>query len=76
FVLGRGSWLSVGKLIDGYLEEIARDPNFSLASFINLSQSIPDFARPVHDGLYKAIDMYLKVSFPLIHANSIDLLKF
>ncbi|XWS17872.1 hypothetical protein CRYUN_Cryun33cG0105800 [Craigia yunnanensis] len=60
FVLGHGSLLSVGKLIDGYLEEIAPDPNLSLASFIDLSQSIPEFARPVHDGLYKAIDMYLK----------------
>ncbi|XWS26157.1 hypothetical protein CRYUN_Cryun26dG0006700 [Craigia yunnanensis] len=59
-VLGHGSLLSVGKLIDGYLEEIARDPNLSLASFIDMSQSIPEFARPVHDGLYKAIDMYLK----------------
>ncbi|KAK6274190.1 PREDICTED: BTB/POZ domain-containing protein NPY1 [Theobroma cacao] len=60
FVLGHGSLLSVGKLIDGYLEEIARDPNLSLASLIDLSQSIPECARPVHDGLYKAIDMYLK----------------
>ncbi|PPS11050.1 hypothetical protein GOBAR_AA09590 [Gossypium barbadense] len=60
FVLGHGSLLSVGKLIDEYLEEIARDPNLSLASFIDLSQSVPEFATPVHDGLYKAIDTYLK----------------
>ncbi|OMO90706.1 BTB/POZ-like protein [Corchorus olitorius] len=60
FVLGHGSLLRVGKVIDVYLEEIAHDPNLSLASFIDLSQSIPEFARPIHDGLYKAIDMYLK----------------
>ncbi|KAE8732556.1 BTB/POZ domain-containing protein NPY1 [Hibiscus syriacus] len=60
YVLGHGTVLSVGKLIDAYLEEIARDPNLSLATFIDLSQSIPKFARPVHDGLYKAIDIYLK----------------
>ncbi|XP_039057155.1 BTB/POZ domain-containing protein NPY1-like isoform X2 [Hibiscus syriacus] len=60
FVLGHGSLLSVGKLIDEYLEEIACDPNLSLAVFIDLSRSIPEFARPIHDGLYKAIDMYLK----------------
>ncbi|XP_039044284.1 BTB/POZ domain-containing protein NPY1-like [Hibiscus syriacus] len=60
FVLGHGSLLGVGKLIDEYLEEIACDPNLSLASFIDLSRSIPEFARPIHDGLYKAIDMYLK----------------
>ncbi|XVF48275.1 hypothetical protein PTKIN_Ptkin03bG0177100 [Pterospermum kingtungense] len=60
FVLGHGLLLNVGKLVDGYLEEIARDPNLSLASFVDMSRSIPEFARPVHDGLYKAIDMYLK----------------
>lgn len=63
YVIGNGSLLSVGKLIDGYLEEIARDPNLSFASFIDLSRSVPEFARPVHDGLYKAIDIYLKVGF-------------
>eukprot|EP00262_Sarcandra_glabra_P017318 TRINITY_DN5897_c0_g4_i1.p1 TRINITY_DN5897_c0_g4~~TRINITY_DN5897_c0_g4_i1.p1 ORF type:complete len:256 (-),score=48.11 TRINITY_DN5897_c0_g4_i1:186-953(-) len=60
FVLGRGSWISVGKLIDGYLAEIARDPNLPLSTFINLSESIPESSRPTHDGLYKAIDTYLK----------------
>ncbi|KAL5782991.1 hypothetical protein ACOSP7_008020 [Xanthoceras sorbifolium] len=60
FVLENGTMLAVGKLIDGYLGEIARDPNLTLASFIDLSQSIPDSARPIHDGLYKAIDLYLK----------------
>ncbi|KAL6985158.1 hypothetical protein U1Q18_018535 [Sarracenia purpurea var. burkii] len=60
FLLGRGSLLNVGKLIDGYLVEIARDPNLPLSSFILLSQSIPESARPIHDGLYSAIDIYLK----------------
>ncbi|XP_010275834.1 PREDICTED: BTB/POZ domain-containing protein NPY1-like [Nelumbo nucifera] len=60
FVLGRGSWLKVGKLIDGYLAEIASDPNLSLSSFTSLAKSIPDSARPIHDGLYKAVDLYLK----------------
>ncbi|XP_012076425.1 BTB/POZ domain-containing protein NPY1 isoform X2 [Jatropha curcas] len=62
FVLrrGHGYMLNVGKIVDGYLSEIARDPNLTLASFIDLSQSIPESARPNHDGLYKAIDTYLK----------------
>ncbi|XP_031279574.1 BTB/POZ domain-containing protein NPY1 [Pistacia vera] len=60
FVLGHGSLLGVGKLVDGYLMEIAHDPNLSLSSFIDLSLSIPDAARPIHDGLYKAIDEYMK----------------
>lgn len=53
--------LSVGKTIDEYLSEIAHDPNLTLASFVDLSQSIPESARPTHDGLYKAVDTYLKV---------------
>lgn len=60
-ILGHGALLNVGKLVDGYLDEIASDPNLTLSTFILLSQSIPDSARPVHDGLYKAIDTYLKV---------------
>lgn len=61
FVLGHGSWLRVGKIVDGYLSTIARDPNLIVSSFIKLSQSIPEAARPIHDGLYSAIDIFLKV---------------
>ncbi|KAF9612662.1 hypothetical protein IFM89_003137 [Coptis chinensis] len=59
-VLGRVSWLKIGNVIDAYLAEIARDPNMHLSSFVDLSQSIPLSARPVHDGVYRAIDIYLK----------------
>ncbi|ERN18707.1 hypothetical protein AMTRI_Chr12g239600 [Amborella trichopoda] len=57
---GHGSWIEVGKVIDGYLAEIARDPNLPLFKFVNLSTAVPADARPVHDGLYRAIDIYLK----------------
>ncbi|KAJ7958489.1 BTB/POZ domain-containing protein [Quillaja saponaria] len=60
FSLGHGSLLNVGKLVDGYLAEIACDPKLSVSSFVDLSQSIPESARPIHDGLYQAIDIYLK----------------
>ncbi|KAL7001766.1 hypothetical protein U1Q18_002914 [Sarracenia purpurea var. burkii] len=60
FVLGHASLLKFSKLIDGYLAEIARDLNVMVSSFILLSRSIPESARPIHDGLYKAIDIYLK----------------
>ncbi|KAH6783329.1 hypothetical protein C2S52_008288 [Perilla frutescens var. hirtella] len=59
FVLGHGSWLKVGKIIDGYLSAVARDRNLPVSSFIKLSQSIPEMARPIHDGLYGAIDIFL-----------------
>lgn len=60
FILAHCSLINVGKLIDAYLGEIACDPNLPFSCFTKLSESIPDSARPVHDGLYKAIDTYLK----------------
>ncbi|XP_042003410.1 BTB/POZ domain-containing protein NPY1-like [Salvia splendens] len=60
FVLGHGSWLKVGKIIDGYLAAVARDRNLTVSSFIKLSESVPEMARPIHDGLYGAIDIFLK----------------
>ncbi|KAA8529639.1 hypothetical protein F0562_034261 [Nyssa sinensis] len=54
------SKLKVAKLVDGYLQEIARDVNFPLSKFIALAEAIPDFARLDHDDLYRAIDIYLK----------------
>lgn len=59
FILGHGALLSAGKLIDGYLAEVAGDPNLPISSFVDLSVSVPEAARPVHDGLYTAIDIYL-----------------
>ncbi|XP_004498809.1 phototropic-responsive NPH3 family protein NPY1 [Cicer arietinum] len=59
-ILGNRAILNVGKLVDSYLGEIAHDSNLSLSSFVDLSQSIPEFARPNHDGLYRAINIYLK----------------
>lgn len=60
-IFGHRSIVNIGKLLDCYLAEIAHDPNLSLSSFVDLSQSVPGFARPNHDGLYRAIDIYLKV---------------
>ncbi|RWR72796.1 BTB/POZ domain-containing protein NPY2 [Cinnamomum micranthum f. kanehirae] len=52
--------IAVAKLVDGYLAEVARDPNLPLSQFVNLAERVPSDSRPVHDGLYRAIDMYLK----------------
>eukprot|EP00256_Glycine_max_P057202 XP_014624942.1 LOW QUALITY PROTEIN: BTB/POZ domain-containing protein At1g67900-like [Glycine max] len=54
------SKLKVAKLVDRYLQEVARDVNFQLSKFIALAEIIPDFARHDHDDLYRAIDIYLK----------------
>ncbi|XP_021758047.1 BTB/POZ domain-containing protein NPY1-like [Chenopodium quinoa] len=58
--LDRGSLLNVGGLVDAYLAEIASDLCLAPSSFIELARLIPESARPIHDGLYRAIDMYLK----------------
>ncbi|XVF29746.1 hypothetical protein REPUB_Repub15cG0148600 [Reevesia pubescens] len=59
--LGHGSLLKVGQLIDTYLAEIAPDPYLSLQKFIAMIEILPDYARVIDDGLYRAIDIYLKV---------------
>ncbi|CAN6287539.1 unnamed protein product [Urochloa humidicola] len=54
------SKLAVAKLIDGYLAEIAKDPNLPLPKLMALAEMASSLPRPTHDGLYRAIDMYLK----------------
>ncbi|CAN6447705.1 unnamed protein product [Victoria cruziana] len=52
--------MAVGKLMDGYLAEIASDGNLKPDKFYNLAVALPDHARVYDDGLYRAIDVYLK----------------
>lgn len=51
----------VASLIDRYLAEIAGDINLKLAKFQSIAAVIPDYAWPIEDGIYRAIDIYLKV---------------
>lgn len=51
---------AVAKLIDGYLAEIAPDINLKPPKFESLATALPEYARPLDDGLYRAIDVYLK----------------
>ncbi|CAA7408091.1 unnamed protein product [Spirodela intermedia] len=55
-----GSLFPIWKLIDGCLVEIASDPNLPLSSFVDFARTVPEVARAAHDGLYAAIDFYLK----------------
>ncbi|KAL1208927.1 BTB/POZ domain-containing protein [Cardamine amara subsp. amara] len=50
----------VATLVDGYLAEVAPDVNLKLAKFEAIAAAIPDYARPLDDGVYHAIDVYLK----------------
>ncbi|XP_009631537.1 phototropic-responsive NPH3 family protein NPY4-like isoform X1 [Nicotiana tomentosiformis] len=54
------SKVKVARIIDGYLAEVARDPNLPLSKFVNLAELVSGFSRSSHDGIYRAIDMYLK----------------
>ncbi|TKY70643.1 BTB/POZ domain-containing protein [Spatholobus suberectus] len=50
----------VGKLMENYLAEIATDRNLPVPKFTCLAELIPEQSRPTEDGMYRAIDIYLK----------------
>lgn len=51
----------VGKLMENYLAEIATDRNLSVSKFIGIAELIPEQSRITEDGMYRAVDIYLKV---------------
>ncbi|KAF8401526.1 hypothetical protein HHK36_012466 [Tetracentron sinense] len=57
----QSSLLKVSKLLDNYLAEVALDSNLMLSKFIALAELLPDHARILSDGLYRAVDIFLKV---------------
>lgn len=50
----------VVKLVEIYLAEIASDQNLSVSKFMGLAEIIPEQSRVTEDGMYRAIDIYLK----------------
>lgn len=58
--------MRVARLVDSYLTEVSRDKNLSLTKFQVLAEALPESARSCDDGLYRAIDSYLKV-FKVLH---------
>ncbi|KAL0917107.1 hypothetical protein M5K25_012154 [Dendrobium thyrsiflorum] len=57
---GTNAKMRVARLIDSYLTEVSRDRNLSLTKFQVLAEALPDSARSCDDGLYRAVDSYLK----------------
>ncbi|GAA0176097.1 hypothetical protein LIER_29152 [Lithospermum erythrorhizon] len=51
----------VAKLVDSYIAEVASDVNLKPGKLHSLARSLPESSRTLHDGLYRAIDIYLKV---------------
>ncbi|KAL9238623.1 hypothetical protein vseg_013019 [Gypsophila vaccaria] len=60
-VKGSCALLKVANLLDSYLAEVALDSNFGLEDFVELAGVLPPHARALDDGLYRALDTYLKV---------------
>ncbi|WJX55282.1 BTB/POZ domain-containing protein sr1ip1 [Trifolium repens] len=58
----------VGKLMENFLAEISTDQNLSVAKFISLAELIPEQSKPTEDGMYRALDIYLKA-----HPNLSDM---
>ncbi|CAH9094148.1 unnamed protein product [Cuscuta epithymum] len=50
----------VAKLIDNYIAEIASDLNLKPERIRVLAEGLPDTSRALHDGLYRAVDIYFK----------------
>lgn len=59
----------VAKLLDAYLAEIAPDVNLKPSKFQSLAEALPDYSRTLDDGLYRAIDIYLKAHPWLLEAE-------
>lgn len=57
--------MKVAKLMDSFLAEIAKDGNLSFSKFQALAEALPEFSRITDDGLYRAIDTFLKVLLQL-----------
>ncbi|XP_047088581.1 BTB/POZ domain-containing protein At5g66560-like [Lolium rigidum] len=63
--------VQVGKLVDNYLAEVASDANLKPAKFCELALALPDHARIYDDGVYRAVDVYLK-AHPRLTAEERD----
>lgn len=53
----------VSKLVDNYMAEVASDVNLKPEKIRSLAEALPESSRSLNDGLYRALDLYFKVSF-------------
>ncbi|MFS8010855.1 putative transcription factor interactor and regulator CCHC(Zn) family [Helianthus anomalus] len=52
---------NVGKLMESFLAKIASDRNLLVSKFISFAECIPVEVRVTEDGMYRAINIYLKL---------------
>ncbi|CAI9105522.1 OLC1v1004459C1 [Oldenlandia corymbosa var. corymbosa] len=50
----------VARLVDGYMAEVASDVNLKPDKLRSLAEALPESSRSLHDGLYRALDIYFK----------------
>lgn len=50
----------VAKLVDSYIAEVASDVNLKPGKIRSLAEALPESSRSLHDGLYRALDIYFK----------------
>ncbi|XP_042067802.1 BTB/POZ domain-containing protein At3g44820-like isoform X1 [Salvia splendens] len=55
-----GRFKRVAKLIDNYVAEVASDVNLKPGKLRALAEALPESLRSLHDGLYRALDIYIK----------------
>uniref|UniRef100_A0ACD5UV56 Uncharacterized protein n=1 Tax=Avena sativa TaxID=4498 RepID=A0ACD5UV56_AVESA len=51
---------TVARLVDGYLAEVGTDASLKSTKFQQIAALVPDYARSLDDGLYRAIDIFIK----------------
>ncbi|XP_072960494.1 coleoptile phototropism protein 1-like [Typha angustifolia] len=57
---GGAAAAKVARLVDGYLAEAAVDAALGIGEFEELARAVPAHARATDDGIYRAVDTYIK----------------
>ncbi|XP_071720281.1 LOW QUALITY PROTEIN: BTB/POZ domain-containing protein At3g44820-like [Rutidosis leptorrhynchoides] len=58
----------VSKLVDNYMAEVASDVNLKPEKMQSLAEALPESARSLNDGLYRALDVYFQ-AHPWLQEN-------
>ncbi|KAF8706386.1 hypothetical protein HU200_030650 [Digitaria exilis] len=55
-----GAMERVAKTVDEVAAEMATEESLAISKFVGVAGAVPEEARPSHDCLYRAVDIYLK----------------
>ncbi|KAL2536171.1 BTB/POZ domain-containing protein [Forsythia ovata] len=68
-----GRLKKVARLVDNYIAEVASDVNLKPGKIRALAEALPESSRSLHDGLYRALDIYFK-AHPWLSEKEMELL--